>query len=189
MAENTISLWCQVLFSFCYHLAFGLSFLINIGSTDEDTCSVNVYKISKLAGIYFIYMAAYTLGFSIVQFTNNRAKINHNVALRTVATILSIPVIVTPAIYIALLYASSRANECQGLYDVLHAWFVLICILVGIAIGISFLGGLLYICFYGSGYRLPGIGYTFAPAEIISHSYSHQPLTHGTSKGPSYEAI
>jgi len=194
MAENTISLWCQILFSFCYHLAFGLAFLINLSHTKRDECSENVYKTSKFSAIYFMYMALYTLGYAIVQTTQNLIKLNKSVFFRTLVTILTIPVIITPAIYIALLFAASRSQECTGLHDVLHAWFVLICVLVGIAIGLSFLGGLLYICFYGSGYRLPGIGYTFAPAEIISSSYSHQHLHshhhhHGTVKAPEYQAI
>ena len=176
----TSNLIIQVLFGFFYHLAFAIKFFVDIGRTNPNFCIYPCYGIARASSAYFIYMAFYILGYVFLNATGKLNRLHQNFATRTVAAILTIPVILTPIVYIALIYGASRKHACPGLEDAYHSWFVFFCVVVGIGIGLSFIALLLYICFYGSGYQVPGLNFAFGPVAIGGTPHA---------KGPQYSSV
>lgn len=174
-----VQLGLSIVFGFLYHLAFGIRFIVDIGNTDPNLCTYPIYGMSKAAAVYFIYMAIYTLAYILIRATGQSPKMNGNVITRTVVALLTLPVLLTPAVYIGLIYSASLTDACPVLGDAVHTWFVFFCVIVGLIFIGLFVTLVLYIFYYGTGYQVPIIGYTFGPGTAIG----------GDIKAPEYQAV
>ena len=170
----------QIVFGFCYHLAFAISFLVDIGRTDPDDCIYPCLGVARASAAYFLYMAIYTLGYVLLGATHNSQKLHQNIVTRTVNAILTIPLLLTPIVYISLIYAASRKRACPGLDDSYHAWLIFLFAAVFFGIFLSLITLILYVLHYGTGYKVPGINYTFGALNIAVESQG---------KGPDYRSV
>jgi len=126
-AARKLYIWCTFIFSFTYHLVFGIIFLVKVGDTDPNACNNNIYEYAKIAGAYFLYMALYSLGDLVFELTDFKAKLNDSLLGRIFAALVLIPVCFTPLVYLKLLTLSGF-DTCPGVYDAILAFFKFNCI-------------------------------------------------------------
>lgn len=164
-------LFLQVVFGFCYHLAFGILFLVKLGETKTEDCIYPCYGVARASAAYFIYVAAYTLGYILLVSTNNANKLHQNIATRTVNALLHIPLLLTPIVYITLIYAASRKRACPGLDDAYTAWLIFLFTVVVLSIIFSIINLILYVLHYQKGFKIPGTQYAFGASSLtVDHS-------------------